>query len=777
MKITLNSFLNKLKTRSLSGWRSLMLGPIVLASFLLFVIWSGTFARIQQEEKIKLESVQIDNGNIARIVAANLDEVLGKANIYADMATTIVSKKNEGLANFKPALLADRAFLRLAIFDAKQRLIYSSTRKAQEPLLSGMIVQAKKQSGDPKNIFVGHPDTQSGEIWHIPIILPLGENAKYGYLGGHLDLGYFLRLYQGLNLGRSGRVEIIGEDGFQLIESNGTTISPGQNIANSDYFALIQQRKENYGAARHPGDQFDSIVAFEHLDRFPFAVAISRSRDEVLSENVERKKRYLWEAWFQTFALLAAAFGLVLLAWRQQDVFLISKKSEHEKNLRIGELENERNNAYQQASHDHLTGLPNRMLFAEVASNHLSAARRSRNLYAVFFIDLDRFKLINDTLGHRVGDLLLCEVARRIQGSIRESDFVARFGGDEFVVLISEVATTDDLGLLAAKIIAAVGQPCNDLDGHRIEVRPSLGIAIYGRDGQDIAYLTKRADAAMYNAKAAGRGTFRFFDASLNRATVLHVDLAQQLQNAIANGELTLYFQAQVAIEESRVSGLEALVRWAHPKHGTMFPIDFIPMAEADGLIIPLGYWVIEAVCQQLSQWQKLNIPLVPIAINMSCKQLHDDELVMRITSTLEKYSVPGDLLEIEITESCLDSDLEKVLNKLNVLKAKGIGIAIDAYGIGYSNLGRLKSLPIHRLKIDRSLIADILNQHNDAIVVDSTITLAKKLGLRVVAVGVETREQLLHLKVAGCDEAQGYFFRRPEVSAEIKTILCQGKI
>ncbi len=754
-------------------WVGLTLGPIILVLFLLTIIWTSVYSRIEQEEKIALESVLADNRNVARIVAANLEEILRDADVYADMATTIVTVGTKNTARFNPSFFGDQAFLRVVAFDARKRLIQSSAHDAHESLLSTLLNQAEQQALAPRTMLVGHPDSKSGDLWRVPLILPLGKEKTNGYLGIHLDLGYFLKLYQNVNLGKSGKIEIISKDGYQLIESSGIAIAAGKSIVDSDYFAFVQKENQGYGTIIRPEESSPSLVAFEQLDQFPFTVIVSRRLDDVLTNHTEHRARYLWEAAFESLALLISAFSLVLLARRQQRFFIASQRSAQEKQSLIEQLEQERNKAYKQASHDHLTGLPNRMLFAEVATSHLSSARRSRNIYAVFFIDLDRFKLINDTLGHRVGDLLLCEVARRLRGCVRESDLVARIGGDEFVMLISEASSIDDIGLLSAKIIDAVGEPCH-LDGHELTVRPSLGISLYGRDGQDIETLLKRADAAMYEAKASGRGVYRFFDAALNRTSELHVALAQRLPRAIADGELRLHFQARVSLEDFRIMGLESLVRWAHPEHGMIFPGDFIPMAEEDGQIVALGHWVIDAACQQLAAWRDQGVPLVPVAINVSPRQLKDEELVNRILAALDRYSLSGYLLEVEITESCVIDDQEHAVATLNLLRDKGIKVSMDDYGVGFSNLSLLKSLPIHTIKIDRSLISDIHNLHNDAIIVESTITLAHKLNFRVVAEGVETREQVLHLKVAGCDEVQGYYFHRPAAATEVEANLRQ---
>jgi len=625
-------------------------------------------------------------------------------------------------------------------------------------------------------LIVGRPDTRNGGDWRVPVLIPLGEQTKLGFLGGHLDLGYFLKLYQELNLGRSGRIEIIGDDGYLLIESSGFTISAGRDISTSDYFAFFQKQTQGSGIVRRPGDKFDSVVGFDRLDHFPFVVAVSRGYEDALSEQSARRTRYLWEAVFQTLVLLAAAVGLAMLARRKQDLYALSRHSEQEKQLLIEQLEVEKNSAYQKATHDHLTGIPNRMLFSELATIQLSAARRSRNLYAVFFIDLDHFKQINDTLGHRVGDLLLCEVASRLQSCVRDSDLVARFGGDEFMMLISEASSINDVGQLAAKIVESVGRPCN-LDGHELEVRPSLGIALYGRDGQNVETLLKHADAAMYEAKAAGRGTYRFFDEALNRVAVLHSELALHLRRAIADGELRLHFQARVALDNFRVLGLEALVRWEHPKHGLIFPGDFLPLAEEDSLIIlPLGYWVIDAACHQLAAWKAQGVPLVPVSINISPRQFRDENLADRIFSALDRHSLPGGLLEIEITEHCATDNPKQAVARMDVLRARGIRVSMDNCRSGFANIGFLKAMGIYAVMIDRSLICDIQYHRSDTIIVQSIITLAHKLGFIVVAEGVETREQMVHLKLAGCDEVQGYFFQRPAPSNEVESLLRQGK-
>ena len=770
------SLADRLRNVPLKAWVSLTYGPLVLTALVLIALWLNTLARIEQEQRIALDATLVENNNIAHIIAANLDEVLGRLRIYGDIVAAMAIGKKQNAFNFSPIAFGDPAYLRLAAFDARGSLIFSSARDPQENLLMALLEEARRKPGVPQSLIIGRPDVGSSDFWRVPVLLPPRNREEVALLGAHLDLGYFLKTYKHLSLGPTGRVEIIGDNGYRLIESSGNSIIPGGDISTTNLFAFIQTRREGAGVFPAAGQAFASIVAFVRLDRFPVSVVIERSYEEVMADNASRRARYLWETSLLSMLLVVAAVSLALLARKQQGYYAAAKRSEHEKHLLIEQLKDERNKAYRQASHDNLTGLPNRMHFFELASKMLAAAKRNRNLYSVLFIDLDRFKLINDTLGHNVGDLLLQEVANRLRACVRESDLVARFAGDEFMMLISVSSTIDDISQLAAKVVEAVGQPCQ-LEGNDLAIHASVGVSLYGRDGQEIELLVRRADAAMYEAKSAGRGKFKFFDASLNRLTQLHFELAQRLRQAINDGELSLHYQARVSLDDFRVVGLEALVRWLHPEHGLIYPDDFIPMAEQGGLILPLGSWVIDEACQQLATWRSQHIPLVPIAINVSPRQLQDEDLVSRILLALEKHSLPGYLLEVEITETCAIADPAVAALQLSALKESGIRAAMDDFGSGFSNLSLLRSLPIHAIKIDRSLISDIRNHHSDAIIVDSTITLAHNLGYRVVAEGVETREQVLHLKVAGCDEVQGYYFQRPAPADVVATILSLGSI
>ncbi len=759
-----------------AGWSGLILGPIFLAVLLLALIWSLVMSRIEEDEKLAIQNALANNKNIAHVAAENLSQVLERMTLYTKLAADYVGGERKALAYLNPTLLGDRAYVRLAIFDRNSQLLHTSSRAKAEPGFANLIEQAGKRWSDSAaipSIVVGHPPEDASEAWRIPLLLRFSaQNDFQGYLAAYLDLGYFLRLYQGVNLGTGARIEIIDENGFQLAESNGVTLSVNRGINSAAYF---QKARTGSDVFARPGEGTLAAFALEKAKNYPMTVAVSRDRDEILKDIAPNRQRYVWWALAVSAGVLLTMFSMTALAYRQRRIHHALTVTEREKQRLIEQLENEKNNAYHIASHDHLTGLPNRLLFAEMSASHLSRARRSRKHYATLFVDLDRFKTINDSLGHRVGDLLLQTVASRLLGCLREADVIARFGGDEFVALVTEVESVGDVAAIAAKMVETVGEPCRNLDGHDLEVRPSIGIALYPQDGQDIETLLKHADTAMYEAKRAGRGTFRFFDQALNSKAGLHLELEHGMRRALENQEFCIHYQPQVGLSDFRLSGLEALIRWNHPKHGLIFPGEFIPLAEENGLISALGKWVVEAVCLQLTEWRQRGIPLVPVAVNISARQMNDMHLVRELCDAVDHYELAPELLKLEITESCFMNHPERVVRILEILAKKGFSIEIDDYGTGFSSLGYIKMFPVHTIKIDRTFIKNIRNDTGDLEIVASTIALGHKLGLSIIAEGVETREQMIHLKTAGCDDIQGYYFHRPASASDIEPILIRG--
>ncbi|GAA5216913.1 EAL domain-containing protein [Corallincola platygyrae] len=413
------------------------------------------------------------------------------------------------------------------------------------------------------------------------------------------------------------------------------------------------------------------------------------------------------------------------------------------------------------AHHDALTGLPNRLLLADRMEHALALARRSDTRVAFLLFDLDRFKYINDTLGHDTGDKYLKVIASRLSDTVRTMDTAARLGGDEFVILIEQFGALSDINQVAQKLIERLGEPCN-VAGHELSPSLSIGISVFPDDANSTESLLKHADIAMYKAKEAGGRQFRFFTGEMDQRTSHHLQLETELRQAIASDQLSLVYQPQVSLENGQLCGIEVLVRWHHPKRGIIFPGEFIPLAEETGLINELGYWVMEHACRQLKKWHKKQIKTPRLSINLSARQFHQHDLLDHLKSLLTENNLVPEDIEFEMTESMLMADAVETERLLAQIANFGISLAIDDFGTGYSSLAYLQKFPIHRLKIDRRFIQHLPDNGNDSVIVSAIIAMAHNMGMTVLAEGVETGEQQRFLTRMKCDEAQGYLFAKP---------------
>jgi len=427
------------------------------------------------------------------------------------------------------------------------------------------------------------------------------------------------------------------------------------------------------------------------------------------------------------------------------------------------------------AHHDALTGLFNRYSLENRLAQSLLAARRENRQMAVIFIDLDRFKIINDTLGHHVGDLLLVEVANRLSACVRESDIVARIGGDEFIVALTSLANDMDAAHVVKKIIAALDIPC-EIEGKQLHTTLSVGISFFPDNGEDVDALMKNADTAMYHAKEKGRNNFQFFSPAMMAAATERLEIERDLRIALKNKEFELHYQPQVCADKGLIRGVEALIRWRHPERGLIPPLKFIPIAEESGVIESIGSWVLEEACRQMAEWRQAGFDLKHVAVNLSAHQLRSSDLVRQVQSAMARFGLTPGQLELEITESVAMEDPERAIGQLRMLRASGVELAIDDFGTGYSSLAYLKMLPIHTLKLDRAFVRDIETDENDAAISSATLALAKNLGLRVVAEGVETEAQRDFLTSHACNLLQGYLFGKPE-PADVLTARWQTSV
>ena len=412
------------------------------------------------------------------------------------------------------------------------------------------------------------------------------------------------------------------------------------------------------------------------------------------------------------------------------------------------------------AHFDHLTGIPNRMLFGDRLMQACRDALRNNTLVGLMFVDVDRFKQINDSLGHGFGDMLLCEISKRLQNSARESDTVARLGGDEFAILMDNLKDTEDPKIVAQRIVDSMQEPLH-IAGHSLSITVSIGIAIYPKDDSDVTVLLTKADTAMYETKSSGRNGYRFYTPGLAMYDSEQMSLEKALRSAVKNNEFVLHYQPKVSLDNGQVIGVEALIRWQHPTRGLLSPIHFIPMAEENGLIVEIGNWVIREACEQHCQWKATGLPPIAMAVNVSALQFRKEGFIETVRSIISETGIDPTYIEIELTESTLMQNVSGVLETLNELKALGVRLSIDDFGTGYSNLNYLKQFPIDCLKIDQSFIRNIDTTPINESIVRAVVALANSMSMETIAEGTENQAELDVIRRCQCGSAQGYHYAK----------------
>jgi diguanylate cyclase (GGDEF)-like protein len=726
----------------------------VLTLLILGVIWSATFnlirvARADARAAAAAASLGLVNTYEAQVVRAlrEIDQALKFVKyVYETQGA------GAGLTDLRARTLLPPDLVFVIRVVNQDGVVRASTRPAEA--LPGADPQSLTALRSSNALWVDQTrENPASREW----LLQFGRrlNAADGTFAGAVllavDASYFVSGYDAAQLGKQGLLGLLGTDGVFRARRTGETLTAGGRV---NYANVVPGGDQADPAMSLADDRWDGVrryTAAQQLYQFPLAVIVGLSEQEQLAAAQRDARIYLRRTAIGSGLLVLLTTVLGRLNGQ------LARARERESEAKVQHARRVEYLAY----HDSLTALPNRSLFNKLLSQAIRQAQRNDEGLAVAFIDLDRFKQINDTLGHEAGDTLLKEVASRLKACLRDSDTVARLGGDEFVVLLTQLQQDRYAGTVAQKVITAIAEPFMLL-GQEFRVTASIGISTYPADGRDEQTLTKNADIAMYQAKEDGKNKFQFYSEKLNANSLERLTLESSLRHALEREEFQLHYQAKWDIATGQITGMEALLRWQHPDLGMVAPMQFIPVAEATGLIVPIGKWVLHTGCLQNVAWHRQGLPRLNIAVNLTPRQFCDEHLIGDIVAVLKSTGMEASLLEIEIHESLLIRDIEKTLQTLTALKALGVKIAIDDFGTGYSSLSTLQRFPLDTIKIDRSFIRDITAQDANSNLTTAIIAMGRSLSLTVVAQGVETKEQAELLREHACDELQGFYFNKP---------------
>jgi diguanylate cyclase (GGDEF)-like protein len=752
----------------LRRWASHATEPHILfpaiAVLVLALIWGTTLTLIRVEHAAAEDAAGVSGRELTETYKA---QVLRAAH-EIDQALKVVKyayerrDKTSVLRELKArAMLPPEFVFTIGIADSKGDVVASTRPLASSNVADQDYFQSQRRTDA---LSIGRPRQSAGSTeWKLEFSRRL--NAADGSFAGiamvSVDAAYFVSGYEPSKLGEHGTLGILGTDGVFLARRSGETVSAGGRV---DYAALVPATAEAETGAKLSTNAWDGVRRYTsagQLYDFPLAVIVGLAEDEQLAATRRNRQVYLWRAFAGSLLLLLV---LAALGRMSRQLALSRRRAAEEQTAHATRVE-------YLAYHDGLTGLPNRRLFSKFLGQSISQARRHHWPLAVLFLDLDRFKHINDTLGHDAGDELLKEVATRLKACLRDSDTVARLGGDEFVVLLPELSEEKYVATVAQKILSTLARPFI-LVGQEFRVTASMGISIYPQDGLDEQTLTKNADIAMYQAKGDGKNKIRFYSEKLHASSLERLSLESGLRHALERNEFQLHYQAKRDTRSGRITGMEALLRWQHPDLGTVAPMQFIPLAEETGLIVPIGRWVLETACRQNVAWQSQGLPRLIVAVNLAPRQFFDEHLLADLTAVLAATGMDAALLELEVAESLLMRDTGKTLGILRGIKALGIRIAVDDFGIGYAALSTLRRFPLDTVKIDRSFIRDGGSVAADRDLTEAIIAMGKALSLTVVAQGVETKEQADFFRDNACDEFQGFYLSKPVPAEQVAQLL-----
>lgn len=727
------------------------------------------------------ELVSRDANNLTGTVERHIKATTEKIDVILRDAAFEYTPVVTGVEN-RDALTVNRDLLRLEAFipeaqanslriiDAQGKVLFSAGKSEAVPNVdvADRNYFLKQKNNHETGMVLSEPIlSKFTQKWLFTLSRRISnpDGSFAGLIQTAMRADYFESSFKSIDVGPHGNIALFSAD-FHLVARH-----PAINEQLGKVFDLkeIKQGLElnqvmGFYKAYSRVDNTLRLFHYHKIDNLPLVVVIGIAPEDFLRSWIEK-------AWIYTVSLIILALEVLALIYVQrkisrENVVLLEQTvtdRTHELANINTKLEQAVHTAQQQATHDVLTGLPNRAFLEERMAQAIAKAKRQKDMLGVVFMDLDDFKEINDQFGHDHGDMLLQQLAIALQKSIRASDTVVRFGGDEFIILVEDAPCPSDVTTVVEQLFTCLRKTFQ-IGSYQAYVTGSCGIAIYPQDGESYQELIKHADAAMYCAKESGRNRFCLYDAKISEQVANEAKVREELRLAIDAGQLDLHYQPQIEGKSPRIIGAEALVRWQHPQRGMVSPAEFIPLAEKTGLILPLGNWVLNTACAQLAQWAKRpDFAHIILAVNVSTHQFQDIHFVDNVLNALKNTGANPRYLKLELTESLLVTNVEDVINKMNTLQEVGVSFSLDDFGTGYSSLAYLSRLPLDQLKIDRSFVINIESNQRDAVICAATIGLAHSLGLKVVAEGVETEAQRVFLNAEHhCDFIQGYLVSRP---------------
>lgn len=729
----------------------------------LGVLWAFTLNLIRTEREVMRRTAQLTSQELLETYEAQVVRVLREIDQTLRSLQYAYQLRGDGRAAFDDLagqdLLPPDLIFTVSVADPDGGVVASNGPSAGSDLLNPAFLERARERD---SLAEGRP-VRSGEVWRLRFGRRLtGPDGSFGGAAlVEVDAAFFVSGYEASKLGVNGILGVLGTDGVFRVRRTGDQVSTGEV---ADYDSVVSEQGLGTAEAVLAVNGWDGVRRYtsaRQLYDFPLAVVVGLAEEEQLAPAEELARSYrLRSAGISVLIVLVVA-ALGRSSW----------KLEHMRRREAAERAAHAKRVEHLAYHDGLTDLPNRSFFSRLLARRVQEASRYDRMFALLVLDLDRFKEVNDTLGHEAGDDLLCEVAQRLEKALRQSDTVARMGGDEFVVLIPEIESEEAVATVARKVLSALEEPFILL-GERFRVTGSLGISLFPRDGADEQVLMKNADIAMYEAKEAGKNDFRFFSEEMSQVSAEWHKLEADLRRALEEQELELHYQPRRDLGTEAMTGVEALLRWKHPELGTVQPSKFLPLAEETGLILPIGRWVLRTACRQSVAWQREGLPGVSMAVNLSARQFLDPSLRDDIAAALDDSGLAPELLELEICESVLVRDVRRTLPILQSLKDLGVRITVDNFGTSYSSLAVLRQLPLDMIKIDRLFLREDDGDVVAREVTDAIVEMGRTLSSSVIVHGVETQEQADFLRSHRYHQVQGFFFNRPVDAADLTELL-----